>query len=83
VNEDEEEEPLLSFELSGLELGLSPGGEVEAPADSADFLCIASRAASWRRAREGGTLSGGGGGGGGGIEGGVRDDVLDVLKGSV
>jgi hypothetical protein len=44
------------------------------------LLCNARRAASWRRAREGGILSGGGGGG---AEGGSRsvDEVAVVVDG--
>jgi hypothetical protein len=46
------------------------------------FWCIASRAASCSRAREGGTFSGGGGGGGGGMEGGLIDED-EAFSGSV
>lgn len=41
------------------------------------LLCKARRAASWRRARDGGTLRGGGGGGG--SAGGVDVSVLGVV----
>lgn len=50
-----------------------------------DCECRASRAASWRRARDGGILSGGGGGGG--TEGGSRSEfgfvVAVVVEGVV
>lgn len=52
---------------------------------SCAFWCRARRAASWRRAREGGMLRGGGGGGakagGSRSEGAVVSDVAVVVEG--
>ena len=69
------------FESAAVEDTSAASSDADASCWACFCFCNASRAASWRRARDGGMLSGGGGGGRAGVEEGLLDEeALAPLK---